>query len=186
MFKKNGYEIIRSDRKSVSIEIKRDSRVVVRAPKNMHYRDIEHLISLRQDWIEKNLKKLQSEQELSSSENLTHEEIENLRKLARTDLTERAVYYSEIMGVKFGRISIKTQKTLWGSCSGQGNLNFNCILMLCPEEVRNYVVIHELCHLREMNHSKNFWNLVEKYCPDYKAHRAWLKNEGKNIIAKIR
>ena len=76
------------------------------------------------------------------------------------------------------------QKTRWGSCSSDGNLNFNCLLMLAPEEVQNYVVVHELCHRRQMNHSKKFWDEVEKYDPDYKKQKKWLKDHGDEIMRR--
>lgn len=87
----------------------------------------------------------------------------------------RVAYYSKIMGVTVGRITIRNQKTRWGSCSSKGNLNFNYQLYYLPEELLDYVVIHELAHRRHMNHSADFWAEVEKYCPDYKVQRKWLK-----------
>ena len=86
------------------------------------------------------------------------------------------------MGVKYGRITVRRQKTRWGSCSSKGNLNFNCLLMLCPDFVVDYVVVHELCHLKQMNHSERFWAEVERVLPQYKEARKWLKENG-NIIA---
>jgi predicted metal-dependent hydrolase len=87
-------------------------------------------------------------------------------------------------GLTFRRIFIKGQKTRWGSCSSLGNLNFNWRLMMCPPEVIDYIIIHELCHLREMNHSPRFWKLVEERCPDYKERKAWLKQKGGLIMRK--
>ena len=89
------------------------------------------------------------------------------------------------MNVQYGRITIRNQKTRWGSCSSKGNLNFNCLLMLAPDEVVDYVVIHELCHLIEMNHSKAFWKQVEQMMPDYKKHRKWLKDHGNEIMERM-
>ena len=100
-------------------------------------------------------------------------------------LTERVRYFADLLGVSYGRLTIRSQRTRWGSCSAKGNLNFNCLLMLCPEDVRNYVVIHELCHRRHLNHSADFWAEVEKYCPDYRIHRKWLKDNGASIIARL-
>lgn len=100
-------------------------------------------------------------------------------------IPERAAYYAEIIGVSYGRITIRNQKTRWGSCSGKGNLNFNCLLMLTPPEVLDYVVVHELCHRKEMNHSKRFWNEVEKVLPDYWESRKWLKENGGRIIERV-
>ena len=89
------------------------------------------------------------------------------------------------MGVGYRRVSIRCQKTLWGSCTAKGNLSFNCLLMLLPEEVIRYVIIHELCHLREMNHSQKFWAEVQKYCPDYRRLRKQLKTEGDSLFLRV-
>ncbi len=88
---------------------------------------------------------------------------------------ERASYWAVRMGVDFGRVKVKGQRSLWGSCSREGNLNFNWRLTLAPSEVLNYVVIHELAHRLEMNHSRRFWAHVEKHVPDYRIHRRWLR-----------
>ena len=85
----------------------------------------------------------------------------------------------------YGKITIRNQKTRWESCSGKGNLNFNCLLMLMPPEVIDYVVVHELCHRKEMNHSKAFWKEVEKILPNYKEAAGWLKKEGRGIIRRM-
>ena len=90
-----------------------------------------------------------------------------------------------IVGVNCGRITIRAQKSRWGSCSAKGNLNFNCLLMLCPEEVRDYVVVHELCHRKELNHSDRFWNEVRQLLPSYDSARKWLKTNGVSLIRRI-
>lgn len=97
------------------------------------------------------------------------------REEARRRFTDRARHYAAAMGVAFNRIFIKDQRTLWGSCSRQGNLNFNWRVVRAPAEVLDYLVVHELAHLREMNHSKRFWKVVESHCPGYREHRKWLR-----------
>ncbi|HAN50208.1 MAG TPA: metal-dependent hydrolase, partial [Lachnospiraceae bacterium] len=89
------------------------------------------------------------------------------------------------MGVDYGRITIRHQKTRWGSCSGKGNLNFNCLLMLTPPEVQEYVIVHELCHRKEMNHSYRFWAEVEDVLPDYRVQEQWLKTNGGALIGAM-
>lgn len=85
----------------------------------------------------------------------------------------------------YGRISIRKQKTRWGSCSREGNLNFNSLLMMAPPEVLDYVVVHELCHRLEMNHSARFWAQVEKVIPDYRKPRKWLKEHGSQLMLRM-
>lgn len=94
---------------------------------------------------------------------------------------ERADHFAVVLGVTYGKISVKDQRTLWGSCTPEGNLNFNWRLTLAPPEVLDYLVIHELAHRAHMNHSRRFWEVVEKACPDHKAHRKWLRKNGRAL-----
>lgn len=100
------------------------------------------------------------------------------KKNARNIITERVEQYAKTMGVTYGRISIRSQKSRWGSCSSAGNLNFNWHLVMMPSKVLDYVVIHELAHRIEMNHSKQFWEIVSNVCPEYKLRKLWLKEHG--------
>lgn len=115
---------------------------------------------------------------------LSNDEIHELAAKALNYIPERVAYYAEQIGVTYGRITIRNQKTRWGSCSSKGNLNFNCLLMLTPPEIVDYVVVHELCHRKEMNHSKAFWSEVEKVLPNYKTRVRWLKDEGSSIMRR--
>jgi predicted metal-dependent hydrolase len=103
------------------------------------------------------------------------------RQQARTVFGERLATYNAVYGFTFGRVAIKEQKSRWGSCSRQGNLNFNWRLLLAPLPVLDYVVIHELCHLKELNHAARFWALVARACPDYAARRRWLRQHGRTL-----
>ncbi|HAF96625.1 MAG: hypothetical protein A2X34_03525 [Elusimicrobia bacterium GWC2_51_8] len=98
------------------------------------------------------------------------------RKTAKGIISARVKYWGVALNLEYGRVFIKDQRTLWGSCSRKRNLNFNWRLAAAPPEVLDYVVIHEFCHLREMNHSKRFWALVAVTCPDYAARRKWLRD----------
>lgn len=100
------------------------------------------------------------------------------RGQAQYVFTQKAREYAGILDVDFKEIHIKDQKSRWGSCSGRGNLNFNWRLLMAPEPVCDYVILHELCHLRFMDHSASFWGLVESICPEYKRYRGWLKENG--------
>ncbi|MFA6318450.1 MAG: M48 family metallopeptidase [Elusimicrobiota bacterium] len=99
----------------------------------------------------------------------------------RGTLAERLDFWCGKMGLRYERVRIKNQSTRWASCSRKGNLNFNWRLLWAPPEVLDYVVVHELCHLVEMNHSKRFWAQVAVWCPDYKRHRKWLRDHGRDL-----
>lgn len=107
------------------------------------------------------------------------------RKEALAVIGQKALEYAQSLSVHFESIRIKDQRSRWGSCSSKGNLNFNCLLMLAPPEVLDYVVVHELCHRKQMNHSKAFWTEVEKVFPDYKKSIKWLKEEGSQIMYMV-
>lgn len=180
-------EIIKSNRKSISIEIKKDLRIIVRAPLFMTKKQIEIFINEKTDWINKSLESVKSRAENEQGlVKFTDNDIKVMTNEAKKIIPERAEYFARIMGVRYNRIVIKHQATRWGSCSAKGNLNFNCLLMLCPPEVRDYVIIHELCHLKELNHSGRFWNGVAKYCPEYKVHKQWLKVNGSQLIDRLK
>ena len=180
-------KIIKSRRKSISLQIKDVDDVVVRAPYRMSQKEIKEFIDKHQDWLKKNLEKLSKERaEEEVITPLSETEVRALADRACKIIPERVEYFASKIGVTYGRISIRNQKTRWGSCSSKGNLNFNVGLMLVPPEVMDYVVVHELCHRLEMNHSKKFWEEVERVLPDYKVQEKWLKENGNKIIKKIR
>lgn len=179
-------EIRRSNRKTMTIEVTKEAKVLVRAPYRMPLSEIQRFVNEKSDWIEKHIQKMREKQrEVSEVERLTTEQIRELAELAIKVIPQRVAYYAKIIDVTYGRITIRNQKTRWGSCSGKGNLNFNCLLMLTPPEVLDYVVVHELCHRKEMNHSKWFWNEVEKVLPDYRERRKWLKENGGRMIGRV-
>ena len=178
--------VIRSDRKTISMRITGPCAVEIRAPKTVSQAQIDSFIKEHQAWLDKYLQIVsQREAEAAQLPPLTLEELQALANRALRHIPQRARYFASQMRVTYGRITIRNQKSKWGSCSSQGNLSFNCLLMLCPPEVTDYVVIHELCHRIEMNHSPRFWAEVEKLDPDYKAHRQWLKDEGSKLIARM-
>lgn len=182
--KMKNIEVIRSNRKTIAIEIKSDCRVIVRAPLKMRTQDIQRFVSEKSDWIQKHLQAAKQRQ-TDSKDRLTDGQIHTLTDLAKKDMAARVKAFAPLVGVTVGRITIRKQKTRWGSCSSKGNLNFNCLLMLCPEEIRDYVVVHELCHRKELNHSAGFWAEVEKILPNYRTCRKWLKDHGREIIGRL-
>ena len=174
------YTLIRSSRKTVAIQITPAGEVILRCPSRMSKREAEAFLESKRSWVETQLKKLPQPQR-----KLTEEEVTALARQAAAEIPLIVEKASKTMGISYGRISIRSQRTRWGSCSAKGNLNFNCLLMLCPMEVREYVVIHELCHRTELNHSPRFWALVETYCPDYLRQRKWLKDNGGSLIGRL-
>ena len=177
-------EIIRSKRKTVTIQIKSDGRVVVRAPVRMSGAAIRQLLEEKSAWIEKHLAQIRRQNE-SAEPAFSPEQLRQLAEAARQDLPRRVARFAPLVGVSCGRITIRAQKSRWGSCSTRGNLNFNCLLMLCPEEVRDYVVVHELCHRKEMNHSRRFWLELARVLPEYEQQRQWLKSNGSRLIRRL-
>lgn len=175
------YRIIRSDRKTVALQVKA-GEVIVRAPRAMTREEIADFVARHEDWIRKKLaifpKKL-------SGPVITEEGIRLLTERAHEMIPPRVKYYASLIGVDYNRVTIRHQKTKWGSCSGKKNLNFNCLLLLTPTEVMDSVIVHELCHLKHMNHSKEFYNEVLRVCPDYKKHNRWLKVNGAGIIRRL-
>ena len=179
------FEIIRSNRRTISLEITSDGRVVVRAPKYMPEADIFSFVESKSVWLAKYLQKKERDLESLKEEGcFTDQEIKRLYELAKQVIPEKVAYYARLMRISYGRISIRKQKTRWGSCSREGNLNFNCLLMMAPPEVLDYVVVHELCHRLEMNHSAKFWAQVEKMIPDYRKPRKWLKENGSRLMMR--
>ena len=175
------YQIIKSDRKTIAIQIKPDGQVVVRCPKRMRIEEARRFVESKADWIEKHLAKRQPKNVVK----YTRREIEQLREQARKLIAERVKHFAPIVGVTYGQIAIRIQHTRWGSCSSKGNLNFNCLLALVPPDVLDYVVVHELCHRKELNHSEHFWREVETVLPNYKTQKSWLKENGTRLISKL-
>ena len=180
--------VIRSGRNTVSLQIDKDLKVTVRAPYRMSDAAVRKFIEEKSDWIEKHIRKMQErreEYEAEPGELLTVEELRELARKAAEYIPGRVACYAPLIGVSYGRITIRNQRSRWGSCSSRGNLNFNCLLMLAPPEIIDYVIVHELCHRREMNHSPLFWQEVERVLPDYKRRRKWLKDNGERIMRRM-
>lgn len=167
------YEILRSSRRTVAISIK-EGRVILRAPFTLSDKEAEKIIKNNEKWILSKLEKYEIRK--ANMPELTEEKIKELRKYAKIYFKQQTERFSKIMNLDYGRITITGAKTRFGSCSSKGNISFSYRLMLYPEAAREYVVVHELAHLVEMNHSKHFYNIIESYLPDYKERRKILKN----------
>lgn len=192
------YQLIRSARKTIAIQIIRQGAVIVRAPRSCPQSLIDAFVEEKQAWIERKKWEIQQREEERNREmsgsygekhpggsltrpgTLAEEQV--FRMQAAEIFGRKAAYYAERMGVSYNKITIRDQKTRWGSCSGKGNLNFNWRLVLAPVSVLDYVVVHELAHRKEMNHSSRFWSVVGAIMPDYEIHRSWLRDHGNNLM----
>lgn len=174
--------LIKSNRKTFCLEIKERGVLIVRAPKSASKKDIMAVVEKHRNWIEKKIYEIPV---VDESDKFTAEELAQMVEDTKKKLSVMIPKYSLSMGVNPNRITIRNQRTRWGSCSSKGNLNFNCLLSLVPERVMEYVVVHELAHLIEMNHSKRFWKIVEEIIPDYKEQKRWLKENGDGLIRKL-
>lgn len=173
------YTLIRSARRTISLQLKADGTLVVRAPRRMPQKDIDAFVERHRLWITQ--KREQLEEIQKDKKLITEQERREGIQAAKVCIPRRAAYYAAQMGVSYGRITIREQKTRWGSCSSRGNLNFNWKLVLMPPEVLDYVVVHELAHRREMNHSERFWSIVGEVLPDYRERRKMLREWGKRL-----
>lgn len=184
---KYNVEVRRSKRKSATIKITADMQIVVYVPLYVSDNEIERMVISKSKWIDEHMLKVQSTiDERSKLEKITFEQIKELADQAVEYIPKRVKYYAEKENFVYNKITIKNLVSRWGSCSTKGNLNFNCLLMLTPDYVIDYIVVHELCHLREMNHSEKFWTEVEKIMPDYQRAELWLKQNGGNLISRMR
>lgn len=180
------FVVTKTKRKTISVEITSDVDVIVRAPKWMSDAAISGFVEKNRSYIEKNLARMKAKkQSLAGVQRITATELEELYLQAKQVIPERVKYYAPLVGVDYGRITIRRQHTRWGSCSSKGNLNFNVALMKVPFPVLDYVVVHELCHRIEMNHSRSFWLQVERVFPDYKNCKKWLKDNGERVMIEV-
>lgn len=207
--------VIRSNRRSLSLTISKDGKLIVRAPKRLSMEYIYSFIKLKEKWI------IGKQREIENSHLINHDllnydeflfcgktynkiEVEKLKdielsedtiffpanlekekqvvlalkwysKITKEIIKSRVEYFSELMQVSFNRIKIDNSKNRWGSCDSAANIKFNLRLSMLPHKVIDYVIIHELSHLMEFNHSKRFYEIIETVMPDYKKHRAQLK-----------
>lgn len=175
-------EVIRADRKSVSIRVKENGTVEVRIPRLLSLARLDELLTQKVEWIRKTRALLPEEEPVSLQEQSRIQALEKrFRRAAAEYIPSRVLYYQKLTGGQYARIVIRDQKTRWGSCSSNGTLSFNYRLMLAPPKVLDYVVVHELCHLKHMDHSPAFWQAVEQVLPEYKTQKQWLKEHGHEL-----
>lgn len=174
-----------SRRRSISIQIGTDGKMTVRIPYFVTFKMVEHFLWEKKDWIYKHYTESLSHNDEDFHSPISANEdpalVNKHKKYARKIFAARVAAFQPLTGGEYTSITIRDQKTRWGSCSGRGTLSFNWRLILAPPEILDYVVVHELCHLTHMNHSKEFWGLVGKVIPDYKERRKWLKENGHTL-----
>ena len=176
--------LVRSSRKTLAVQIRADGTVIARAPMRMPKDRILRFLSEKASWIRMQQGKMQEREKMRQQAriHLDAAQEKELRERAKSVLAQRTAYFARQVGVTYGRITVRDQKTRWGSCSQTGNLNFNFRLILAPSEVLDYVVVHELCHRRQMNHSAQFWQEVAQVLPDYRERKAWLTENGWRLM----
>lgn len=167
------YEIIHTNRRSVGIRITQDGKIIVRAPYRMSKRSIDEIVEKHKGWIENRLDAILSTPTITYS--ASKEEINNFKEKTKEIVLPLIEKYSSIMGVTPTKVNFTSAKRVFGSCTAQKHLNFSFRLCLYPYEAIEYVVVHELAHILQMNHSKKFWAIVEKNLPDYKERKKLLK-----------
>ena len=176
--------LVRSSRKTLAVQIRADGTVIARAPLRMPKDRILCFLSEKASWIRMQQGRMQERENMRQQARI-HLDVaqeKELRERAKSVLAQRTAYFARQVGVTYGRITVRDQKTRWGSCSQTGNLNFNFRLILAPLEVLDYVVVHELCHRRQMNHSAQFWQEVAQVLPDYRERKAWLTENGWRLM----
>jgi len=167
------YTIKRSNRKTLAVEVTREATVLVRAPLRTAQHTIDAFVLDHAQWIQHKL--ALSRERLLQHPPLSEEDLSALKEQANAYLPERVAYYSEIMGLYPTGVKITTARTRFGSCSPKNSICFSCLLMRYPKEAIDYVVIHELAHIRHKDHSPAFYETIAQVLPDHKARRKLLR-----------
>lgn len=172
------YTVNRSLRaRQMRITIYGDGEVVVTLPKRMPVFAVIPFLHFKADWIMEHLTKIRRHP-VPRHKKLTKKDYEEHKESALRLAKDRVAFFADLYGFSYRSVSVRDQKSRWGSCSRKGNLHFNYRIVLMPEDVRDYIIVHEICHLKEFNHSTRFWNLVEKTIPNHKVLRKSLRTDG--------
>lgn len=170
-----GYTVIRSKRKTISVEVTKEAEVLVRCPVWLSKKEIDRFVLKNGEWIASHKEQMERRAAYEREHLATQEQKDALIERAREILPQRTAYYSGLMGLSPTGLKITSAQKRFGSCSGRDSLCFSWRLMLYPAEAVDYVVVHELAHIRHKNHSKAFYKLVAQYLPDYKERERLLK-----------
>ena len=166
------YKVIYSKRKTISISIE-NCEPVIKAPVGTDEKTLRRIVEKHSKWISSHVE--YQRKKLALFKDLSTEDINKLKKDAKIYFKEKTDYYAKIMDINYGRITITSAQKRFGSCSSKGDISFSYRLMLYPEAAREYVVVHELAHRKEMNHSKRFYDIISSVMPDYKERKLLLK-----------
>lgn len=170
------YELRRTSTRILKAQIKRDGRLIVTAPRRMSEREIQRFLREKSEWIEKTLLKVQNRDRRYDPDSYTEDEIKELKERAKSVILPLVDKYKLLVGVEPASVKINRAKGRFGSCGAKNTLNFSCFLMLYPLPQIEYVVVHELCHIKEHNHSSRFYREIEKVMPDYRQRQKILKD----------
>ena len=178
--------VIRSARRTLTLEVRPDGEAVVRAPATLGTARIRAFLMEKQRWLTAHVSAARERSARAGDQPpMSVPEIRALVKRGMPAFLERLEHYAKALGVTYGRVTLRRMKSRWGSCSAQGGLSFNVALLLAPPEVRDSVAVHELCHRLVMNHSDRFYRYVYSVCPDYDRLHAWLKEHGAGLMARV-
>ena len=175
MFNIDVHQITRSRRRSLALIIDQEGKVSVKAPHRLPDEEIWRFITEKREWI---MRKLQAIATNPKPIALSDEQAEELREKFLPKVKERCCHFSSVTGLSPSKVRLSSARTRWGSCGAGGTISFNWRLALCPDQVIDYVIVHELFHLAEPNHSSRFWEKVAAIVPDHRSHRRWLRENG--------
>ncbi|WP_274967963.1 M48 family metallopeptidase [Succinimonas amylolytica] len=176
-----GIPILRnSRRKTIAIYLSGSGNFEIRCPVICSDQDIMRFVDSQTGWIERHRQK-----QVPSSEMLSFEDLKRLGEASLVEIVPRVKYFAELMQVRVRKVTFKVMKSRWGSCSSNGNISLNVLLMLTPEKIRDAIVVHELCHRIHMNHSRDFYLLWEKHFPEYRECEQWLHSHGREIMSRV-
>ena len=171
------YKLIRSERRTLSMELSPEGDLILRAPRRMPLRHIEQFVASHESWIAEHREKIRRRAEFDEAHFSDEVQIQSLITRAKAILPEKTEYWAKIMGVTPTGVRITRAKKRFGSCSAENRIAYSYRLMAYPEEAIDYVVVHELAHIRHKNHSPDFYAFIARFLPDYKAREAILKHK---------
>ena len=169
------YRIVRSGRRTLALEVGRDLTVTVRAPLHTKKAEIERFVLQHQGWLQKALSKQQSRSLNIAA--IGEEQLPLLKAAAERYIPPRVQHFAKRMQLTPSAVKINSAKTRFGSCSAKNSLNFSCRVMIYPPEIIDYVIVHELAHIKHHNHSRAFYTLIAEFLPDYKERILFLKEK---------